>query len=137
MTQISHKATEVHHPRPMAHPHDPSRKRWFIVSVTVTSVVAVVSWLYFFSGQLNNLAAHIPGAVASDALKNLTNQTKSFGTTAVDDFKTTLAPAAAAAVADVQAKLEVQAKLAGVVDELTAKLSEDSTATAEVPESNQ
>ncbi len=127
MPRTSHKATEAHHPRPMVHESDPSRQRWFIVSVVTTCTVAVVGWLYFFSGQISTLTEHIPGAVASDTLKNLTTQTKTFGTTAVDDFKTTLAPAAAAAVIDVQAKLEAQAKLAGVVDEITTQLAEDGT----------
>lgn len=122
MAHTSHKATEVHHPRPMVHEDDAVRRRWFLVSVVVTSVVAIAGWLYFFSGQVQALAKSLPGLTASDTLKNLTNETKSFGTEAVDDFKTTLAPSAAAAVSDVQAKLQAQAELVTILDKMTVTL---------------
>ena len=129
MARAAHKTEEeVVHPRPMVHEHDPSRRRWFIVSVVITSLLAVAGWMYFFSGQVAELTKSVPGSLASDSIKNLTNQTKEFGTGAVQDFKATVVPTVGAAVNSLTAKIDQQAKLDGVLDKMTTDLAEEQTA---------
>ncbi len=136
MTRVQHVAAEEHHPRPMTHPSDATRRRWFIASAVLTGGLALIGWMYFFSGQVAALANHLPGAVASETLKQFATETQSLGAGAVGDFKTTLAPAAVAAVEDVQAELEAKAKLANVVQQMTAELSANTETTADPQESN-
>lgn len=110
----------------MAYEHDPARRRWFIVSVVTTSLIAVAGWMYFFSGQVAGLVQSVPAGLASDAMKNLTNQTKELGASAVQDFKATLTVPATEAIGDITKVMEAQAKLAGVIDVMTTELSSES-----------
>lgn len=101
---------------------DPVRRRWFIVSVAVTSVCVLLGWGYFFRQQVVALARSVPQTFAGDALDQAVREAKQLGSDTADGLKTQVVTAPA--VAEVQAQIHGVIEVGKVVDLMTDALRE-------------
>ncbi|MEK7105090.1 MAG: hypothetical protein AAB865_00160 [Patescibacteria group bacterium] len=105
--------------------HERSRRRWFIVSVVVTTGLVVAGWAYFFTEQVKGLARSVPATLSEDLFQNAATATQEFGQDAAATYQETVGPTGKQLLTDVQARIEAQVTLGQVVNELTTKIDSE------------
>ena len=117
MTIKPHQEVVMHLPEV-----DPSRRRWFIASVVVTSVLVLAGWGYFLIGQVGNLTEAVPQTFAADFFPQVVAGVKEAGSETASNYKQTIAPLASDALTLLKARLQAQETVVSAVAIMAGEL---------------
>ena len=112
---------------------DATRRRWFLVSVVLTTVLVVGSWSYFFFGQLASLATSVPKSFASDFVVNAVDSGRDFGATTAASFQKTVSPITTEVIQQMDSRIQVETAKAALAQKMMEKMTAEASAAEEEP----